>query len=225
MQYTGPKSVARALNFGLSEIEAEIVMIVQPVVQLTRELIQQMMDTLENNSHLVGLVPGLSEKQNLFRSYTMFPNYLDGLISGFKPVEQWFSRLLLTTDSGTLDRLVDISWCNSPVLCLWMDNFEQVGYFDESFPENLYQLDWFFRLRKNSGEIAQISDIHLAFISHVQNAFDLHRTITSHVGLFKYYEKHYDRVHHQFFNLIVGAVLYLLLPFKLLIRLVKIKIL
>ena len=225
LEYRGPKSVAPAVNFGLSETDSEFVIIVQPTVRITGDLIQQLLGALEKNPHLHGVIPGVSQKADTFRSYSKFPAHIDGLIAGFIFPEKWFSRLQLDTDSGKQGYLTNISWCHSPVLCLRMESFKEVGYFDESFPEDLYQLDWLLRLHKDSGEIAQIPGVHCEFISNDQNKFDLRHSITSHVGLFKYFEKHYDRVHHQFFNLIVGAVLYLLLPFKLLIRLVKIKIL
>jgi len=223
LEYRGPKSAARAANFGLSETESEFVMIVRPTVHVTANLVQQLRNALEKNSHLNCVVPEFSLKQNIFRCYSKFPNHVDGLISGFKTREHWFSRLQLTNGLGMQDNLIDISWCNSPVLCLRAESIEQVGYFDESFPEDLYQLDWLFRLRKNSGKIAQIPGSQSEFIPNAQSDLDSWQTITSHVGLFKYFEKHFDRVHHQFFNLIVGAVLYLLLPFKLFIRMIKIK--
>jgi GT2 family glycosyltransferase len=225
LEYHGPRSIVRALNFGLSELDSANVIIVQPTVRLSGDLIKRMLDALDKSPHFDGVIPELSREPNPFGSYAKFPDYWDGLIAGFILPDNWFSRLRDNTDSGTQNNLTEISWCNSPVLCLRTEIFEQIGFFDESFTEDLYQLDWLFRLHKHSGEIAQIPGIKFDFISNDQNKFGLRHFITSHVGLFKYFEKHYDRVHHQVFNLIVGAVIYLLLPVKLIIRLIKMKIL
>ncbi|MBD3274000.1 MAG: glycosyltransferase [Candidatus Marinimicrobia bacterium] len=225
LEYRGPRSIVRALNFGLSEMDSETVIIVQPTVRLSGNLIEQMLDALDKSPHLDGVMPELSRELNPFGSYAKFPDYRDGLIGGFHFPENWFSRLRHHVDSGKQDHLTEISWCNSPVLCLRTENFERIGFFDESFTEDLYQLDWLFRLHKDSGKIAQIPGLYCEFISNHQKKFSLRHFITSHVGLFKYFEKHYDSVHHQVFNLIVGAVIYLMLPVKLVIRLIKMKIL
>jgi len=38
------------------------------------------------------------------------------------------------------------------------------------------------------------------------------------VSLFRLFDKHYDGVHHQFLNLLVGLVIYFTLPFQLIWR-------
>ncbi|MCF7804300.1 MAG: glycosyltransferase [Candidatus Marinimicrobia bacterium] len=91
----------------------------------------------------------------------------------------------------------------------------KVGGFDEDFPMFFNDVDWCFRVKQAGYRIVfnpQAKVVHTKGTS--VNRYKVRMVIFSHVSFFRFFEKHYDRVHQQLFNLMAGMLLYFSIPFR-----------
>jgi len=94
---------------------------------------------------------------------------------------------------------------------------DAVGYFDEDFPMFFNDVDWCYRVKGAGFRIVFVPD---AKVTHIQgasvNSEKPLMVIFSHVGFFRFFEKHYNRIYHQVLNLLIGLLLYGSIPFRVL---------
>lgn len=215
---THNKGFAAGNNQALKKSSGKHVLILNPDTIVHPGAIQGLWDALEGNDAIAMTAPRMQYPDGrLQKTCRRFPTHGDVIYNSLGLAQLWpSSKTFNAWKMGDFDhqsaRQVD-----QPAgagMLVRGSVLRELGGFDENFPMFFNDVDLCKRIKDRGYEIWFLPQF---IVDHVGGASvnrkKVKMTVSSHVSFFRYFEKHFTRIHQQPMNFLVGILLYLsLLP-------------
>lgn len=209
---------AVAMNRGADMAEGEYLLMLGRNVALHPEALELMIDYIRSDRSVGMVVPQVvNPAGNVLNSCRRFPTHKDVLARAFGfsklfPHSRFWNGWLMGDfphqQTRRVEGAIDYAWLLSA------SAWNKVGRFDDNFRYEYYDTDWCRRLR----ELGYVLLFYPQARVVAAGTDDEDHLVRRQVSLFRLFDKYYDGVHHQILNLLVGLVIYLTLPLRLLWR-------
>ena len=205
---------APANNQGMRNSSGEYLLLLHPDVQMQKNSLKVMMDTLNEDSSIGMVAPKfLFPDGRIQPSCRRFPNYMSviyevfGLTKLFRESNKFNAWKMGDFDHSTR-REVDQPM--SACVLLKREVLNKVGLMDEQFLMFFNDVDWSKRIKNAGWKIIFNPD---AVVNHVLGgSVKLVRSrmiLRSHTGFYLYFNKHFNKPFQLFMNQIMGLILFL----------------
>jgi len=212
-------------NQALEQASGKHVLILNPDTLVHPGSLKGLLKELEANEKIGIVAPRLQFPDGQMQwSCRRFPGYLDviyhflGLVQLF-PGSAHFNRWKMGDFDHQERREVDQP--AGAALLIRGDLIRKLKGFDENFPMFFNDVDLCKRVKDAAFEIWYLPEY---IVTHLGGAsvkqVKVKMIISSHVSFFRYFEKHYTRLHQQPFNFMIGSLLYLSLIPRILFLLI-----
>ncbi len=210
---------AAAVNQGIAAAQSDYIFILNPDTELQPESLELLLEYFRNDRSVGVVAPQLVNPDGSVQpSCRRFPRHRDVIfnifgINALMPKSRFFNGWKM----GDFDhqQIREIDQPQGAALLTSRAVLDKVGGFDEDFPMFFNDVDWCYRVKQAGYKIVFYPP---AKVIHLQGASvnrkKAQMIVFSHVSFFRFFEKYYDRVHHQVLNFIVGFLLYISIPFR-----------
>ncbi|MBS1271245.1 MAG: N-acetylglucosaminyl-diphospho-decaprenol L-rhamnosyltransferase [Candidatus Marinimicrobia bacterium] len=210
---------APALSQGLHEATGEYVFILNPDTKVAPGTLEKLTEFYQTEEQVGVVAPQLLNTDRTIQpSCRRFPRHRDVVfnIFGINKVAS-NSALFNGWKMGDFDHREtrEVDQPQGAALFTSRMVLESVGYFDEDFPMFFNDVDWCFRVKQAGFRIVFFPEAKVTHIKGASvNSYKALMVVFSHVGFFRFFEKHYNRIHHQLLNLLIGLLLYGSIPVR-----------
>ncbi|MCF7823081.1 MAG: glycosyltransferase family 2 protein [Candidatus Marinimicrobia bacterium] len=214
-------------NQALELAKGKHVLILNPDTIIQQGSIKGLLQELESDERIGLVAPQLQFPDGrIQKSCRRFPTHMDVIyhslgLSQLFPESKRFNGWKM----GDFDHQTkcQVDQPAGAALLINGDILRQLNGFDPNFPMFFNDVDLCKRVKNLGCEIWYLPEfvvVHLGGASVKQAKIKM--TVSSHVSFFRYFEKHFTRLHQQPLNFIIGLLLYLsLIPRILMISLFK----
>lgn len=137
---------AGGYNRAITEVEAEIVVLLNSDVEVAEGWLEPLVQLLNDNSKVAAVQPKIKayQNKNKFEYAGACGGFID--ILGFPFCR---GRIMDVTeeDHGQYDDVAEVFWCSGAALCIRKDAYFQAGGLDELFFAHMEEIDLCWRLR------------------------------------------------------------------------------
>lgn len=214
-------------NQALALASGEHFLILNPDTVLETGVLNALLEALESDKNIGIVAPQLQFPDGrIQKTCRRFPRHIDVIynvfgLSNFFPGSRQFNGWKMGDFDHETARQVDQP--AGAALLIRGKLFRELNGFDMNFPMFFNDVDLCKRVKNAGYEIWYLPQFviqHLGGASVKQARLKM--TLSSHVSFFRYFEKHFTRLHQQPMNFIVGILLYLsLIPRLLAVLLFK----
>jgi N-acetylglucosaminyl-diphospho-decaprenol L-rhamnosyltransferase len=213
-------------NQALSQASGENIFILNPDTVLEPGLISGLMDELASQDQIGIVAPQLKFPDGrIQKTCRRFPTHLDVIytttgLARLYPRSHRFNGWKM----GDFDHQTRCQVDQPAGAALMVDGslLRSLDGFDSNFPMFFNDVDLCKRVKDMGFEIWYLPEYkvtHLGGISVKQVKIKM--TFSSHVSFFRYFEKHFTRLHQQPFNFVIGLLLYLSILPRILFQLLR----
>ena len=212
-------------NQALEISQGQHILILNPDTILQKDILKNLLSALEEDTKTGVVAPQLQFPDGrIQKTCRRFPTHMDVIynvfgLSALFPESRRFNGWKMGDFDHQSAQKVDQP--AGAALLVRGNLLKFLNGFDENFPMFFNDVDLCKRIKDQGYTIWYLPEYtiqHLGGASVKQ--VKLKMTISSHVSFFRYFEKHYTRMHQQPLNFIAGILLYLSLIPRLLILLV-----
>ncbi len=201
-------------NQALEQAQGEQILILNPDTVLKTGVLVDLLNELEKSEKIGLVAPQLQFPDGrIQKTCRRFPKHLDVIynltgLAYFFPENRFFNGWKM----GDFDHK-NRSQVDQPAGAALMvkgDLLRRLAGFDPNFPMFFNDVDLCKRVKDAGYEIWYLPEyniIHLGGVSVKQVKVKM--TVSSHVSFFRYFEKHFTRLHQQPMNFLIGMLLYL----------------
>lgn len=208
------KGYAPANNQGMKNSSGEYVLLLHPDVNMCKNSLNSMLDTLNEESSIGMVAPQfLFPDGSVQPSCRRFPNYLSviyealGLTRLFRK-SKTFNAWKMGDFDHSSRREVDQPM--SACVLLKREVLDQVGLMDEQFVMFFNDVDWCKRIKDADWKILFNPDAKVEHVLGGSVKFVRSRMILrSHTGFYLYFHKHFRKPSQRIMNQIMGLILFL----------------
>ncbi|NQV15464.1 glycosyltransferase family 2 protein [bacterium] len=208
------RGFAAGNNQALDQAHGDYILVLNPDTITQAGVVSGLISELEKNERMGMVAPQLQFPDGrIQKTCRRLPTHMDviyhslGLTQLF-PASSRFNAWKMGDFDHRSTRQVDQP--AGAALMIKGSLFRELKGFDQNFPMFFNDVDLCKRIKDAGYEIWYMPDYH---ITHVGGAsvkqVKLKMVLSSHVSFFRYFEKHFTRLHHQPLNFLVGALLYL----------------
>lgn len=212
---------APAVNQGIGAATGEYVLILNPDTELQPESLELLLEYFRNDRSVGVVAPQLVNPDGSIQpSCRRFPKHRDVVFNLFG-INRLFpkSRFFNGWKMGDFDhqQIREVDQPQGAALLTSQMVLDAVGPLDEDFPMFFNDVDWCYRVKQSGYKIMFYPPAKIVHHQGVSvNSVKAKMVVSSHVSFFRFFEKYYDHIHQQLFNLIVGFLLYISIPFRVL---------
>lgn len=209
-------------NQALKLAHGEHILILNPDTILKAGTLNSLLEELEKSEKIGIVAPQLQFPDGrLQKTCRRFPSHMDVIYNVFG-ISHYFSdsRRFNGWKMGDFDhkRKREVDQPAGAALMVRGDLLRDLNGFDPNFPMFFNDVDLCKRVKDKGFEIWYLPEY---VVEHLGGAsikkVKIKMTLSSHVSFFRYFEKHFTRLHQQPMNFLVGILLYLSLIPRLLI--------
>ncbi len=211
-------------NQALEIAAGQHILILNPDTIIQAGVLKNLLIELEKNAKTGVVAPQLQFPDGrIQKTCRRFPTHMDviynvfGLAAIFPESRRFNAWKMGDFDHKTREKVDQPA---GAALLIRGNLLRSINGFDSNFPMFFNDVDLCKRIKDSGYDIWYLPEYtiqHLGGVSIKQVKMKM--TISSHVSFFRYFEKHFTRMHQQPFNFIVGILLYLSLIPRLLILL------
>ena len=221
------KGFAIGNNQALKLAQGQDILILNPDTILQPGVLKNLLHELDKDAKIGIVAPQLQFPDGrIQKTCRRFPTHMDVIYNVFGLANMFpTSRTFNGWKMGDYDHRTpcQVDQPAGAALLIKGDLFRSLEGFDPNFPMFFNDVDLCKRVKDSGHTIWYLPDYiihHLGGVSVKQ--VRLKMTVSSHVSFFRYFEKHFTRLHQQPMNFLVGILLYLsLIPRLLVLLLIK----
>ncbi|MCK4328940.1 glycosyltransferase family 2 protein [candidate division WOR-3 bacterium] len=210
---------ARAVNQGIYRSEGEYILLLNPDTKVEDNTIQTLLDFMKNKKEAGCVAPAITYPDgNPQPSVRSFPTFLkvfcgrQSLFTRLFPNNPITRSYLLTDLDHTKQQEVD--WVMGACIMTRKSTLEEIGLLDEKFFLFVEDADLCYRLKEHGYKVFYIPEVKVIHLFGASTNKLPQRSLFSHnVGMFKFFEKHYNPnflLQHLLFFSLALRVLYIL---------------
>ncbi|MEA3286795.1 MAG: glycosyltransferase family 2 protein [Candidatus Marinimicrobia bacterium] len=209
-------------NQALEQSRGRQILILNPDTILKPGVVPGLLEALDGSKEIGLVAPQLRFPDGrIQKTCRRFPKHLDviynlaGLAYSFPR-----NRVFNGWKMGDFDHLSrrEVDQPAGAALMVEGDLLRSLAGFDPNFPMFFNDVDLCKRIKGAGYKIWYLPEYHIVHLGGVSvKQAKLKMTVSSHVSFFRYFEKHFTRLHQQPMNFLVGMLLYLSLIPRLLI--------
>jgi len=209
----------KALNQGLSRVQKNYVIILNPDVILIKDFFKKMISFLNENQDTGIIAPQHSDKDGyILPSCRNFPDYKT-LLYEFSLLSYIFkkSTTFNSWKMGYFDHKTqrEVSQPMGACLVTTKDILGKIGDFDEDFTMFFSDVDWCYRVHKAALKIIFYPEARIIhFSGHSVKQRKYRMIVQSHKDFYLYYKKYYN---NKIAHFLIWALLKLIIPIRFII--------
>lgn len=213
---------ALAVNQGLQKVSSEYIMLLNPDTEITLGMCETLMDFIQKNPEVGIVAPQHRSPDGTIRSSCRrFPTYWS-VVCELVGLSKLFAHhsLFNAWKMGEFNHRTsrEVEQPMGACLLTTRNAIEKIGEMDEQFVMFFNDVDWCRRFKDKNYTIMYLADsvlVHHGGHSVYQRRS--HMILLSHLGLFRYFQKYYNRWWEKIINYIFFIILMLAAVFRILL--------